>query len=541
MTVRLIHGECVEAMRGMADGSVDAVVTDPPFNWSFMGKTFDNIGSPAEYQRWSETWGREALRVLKPGGFALVCGGDRTYHRQTCGLEDAGFRPRTCVVHLHGQGFPKHKWQLKPAAEFWALLQKPFIGSAEANVAAHGTGAINVAACRIGTTVETWPKSRNYAIGNMREPGVSKNGQTESAGEAPPGRFPANLLLSHSPGCREVGVRRVKGISGGPFAKRETTENWRFDNHERKGYADPDGCETVAAWECEPNCPIFLLDSQSGERTSGGGVRNLAGRAESPAWRAMEGRTDPKVRATTYEREASTGGASRFFATFPPDAEAVRFRYVPKASRRERSAGLEGMPERDRPQNYGQYVKSRSFRDGEWIETGGETTPQSNVHPCVKPVALMRWLVRLVTPPTTPDGKPGLILDPFAGSGSTLIAAVLEGFDAIGIEQDAEYVAIAERRVAHVERWGERWLEVAGTVKQGAHKTVTTGTWRNIRECNVCQSRSTPPNWIPGDDRPWPACGHDDWSWVAKHSDEPLTKPTPALTDLPLFRPPADE
>ena len=134
------------------------------------------------------------------------------------------------------------------------------------------------------------------------------------------------------------------------------------------------------------------------------------------------------------------GGASRFFFVAPSDD--VRFAYIPKASRAERNAGLEGMPEREVAQRYG-------------LTAGGNTPqqtphlhrPQSNSHPTVKPIALMRWLVRLVTPPN------GLVLDPFAGSGTTGCAAALEGFRFVGIEQDAEYVSIARQRIAH---WSER-------------------------------------------------------------------------------------
>jgi hypothetical protein len=133
------------------------------------------------------------------------------------------------------------------------------------------------------------------------------------------------------------------------------------------------------------------------------------------------------------------GGPSRFFPTFAPDAEdapVMRAYYCAKASRWERNAGLEGMPER------------RSI-DDDWVSenrkdapSGGRTSPQSNHHPTVKPIALMRWLVRLVCP------SGGTVLDPFAGSGSTGCACAIEGVNFIGIEQDASYVAIAERRIA---------------------------------------------------------------------------------------------
>jgi DNA modification methylase len=180
-------------------------------------------------------------------------------------------------------------------------------------------------------------------------------------------------------------------------------------------------------------CPIALLDEQAGERVSrSGGRRGTAvlGIVNDDGW---------QPRDMPRNGHDDAGGPSRFFPTFAPDAEdapVMRAYYCAKASRWERNAGLEGMPER------------RSI-DDDWVSenrkdapSGGRTSPQSNHHPTVKPIALMRWLVRLVCP------SGGTVLDPFAGSGSTGCACAIEGVNFIGIEQDASYVAIAERRIA---------------------------------------------------------------------------------------------
>jgi site-specific DNA-methyltransferase (adenine-specific) len=128
---------------------------------------------------------------------------------------------------------------------------------------------------------------------------------------------------------------------------------------------------------------------------------------------------------------SDSGGASRFY-------------YVAKASRREREAGLEGCPPKAKANQYGDGLNSATkIRTDEQAEHGVDRGGARNIHPTVKPLALMRWLCRLVTPPG------GLILDPFTGSGSTGCAAVLEGFRFLGIEREAEYVAIAERRITH--------------------------------------------------------------------------------------------
>jgi site-specific DNA-methyltransferase (adenine-specific) len=107
MSPCVVHGEAVAVLAGLEAESMDAVVTDPPYAISFMGRKWDAHDSPKAFQAWCETWATEALRVLKPGGHALVFGGTRTYHRMTCGLEDAGFEIRDCIAWMHGSGFPK--------------------------------------------------------------------------------------------------------------------------------------------------------------------------------------------------------------------------------------------------------------------------------------------------------------------------------------------------------------------------------------------------------------------------------------------------
>jgi DNA modification methylase len=102
MRVDLRHGDCVDLMRAMPDCSVDSIVTDPPYELSFMGKTWDGAGIAYSLDMW-----REALRVLKPGGHLLAFGGTRTYHRMACAIEDAGFEIRDSIHWVYGSGFPK--------------------------------------------------------------------------------------------------------------------------------------------------------------------------------------------------------------------------------------------------------------------------------------------------------------------------------------------------------------------------------------------------------------------------------------------------
>lgn len=358
MTVLL--GDCLDSMAAMDADSVDSIVSDPPYGLAFMGKVWDH-GVPGE-----PFW-REALRVAKPGAYLVAFGGTRTFHRLTCAIEDAGWEIRDCLSWLYGSGFPKSHngpWggtALKPAWEPIILARKPLIGTVAKNVEAHGTGALNVDGCRIGT-------------------GDNLNG---GAYAAKGGRSALN------------GDERV-GASAGMFQAGKTVVS---------DFAQPSG-----RWPAN----VCLDEEAAGMLDLDDNALDLVDNAK---------------------------GRSRFF-------------YTAKASRREREAGLEGMVLRPpAAESAHSTVCSKCNRqrvnvsgacecdEPEWVRVTQK--PTANHHPTVKPIALMRWLCRLVTPPN------GLVLDPFTGSGTTGCAAVLESFRFIGCEKEAEYVAIAEKRIAH--------------------------------------------------------------------------------------------
>ena len=376
------------------------------------------------------------------------------------------------MVWLFGQGFPKNtsisrqlekkeetrhaaaQWEgwgshLKPAAEFITVARKPLTGTIAANVLEWGTGGINVDACRVGAAGGT--KKGTFP----NQPSVTAYGNgLNGACEITPinaGRFPPNVLFSHLPECRQVGTKRVKGTSiprDQPMvATRRSGVHSEAGGHQSigreqpvKGHADPDGLETVEAWDCAEGCPVKELDEQSGTLISGK-PGNSVRQAGSATFKGL----DQPIPLTGY---GDSGGASRFFPAF---------RYQAKASRRERDEGLEGMELRAPTVESAHSTvclkcnRQRVNVSGacqcanpEW----GRVTqkPVANVHPCVKPVALMQWLVRLVTPPN------GVVLDPFTGSGTTGVAAILEGFRFIGCEREDEYFAIAKARLDNAEK-----------------------------------------------------------------------------------------
>jgi DNA modification methylase len=445
VSVELLHGDCVELMRAMPECSVDSIVTDPPYELGFMGKAWDGAGIAYSLDMW-----REALRVLKPGGHLLAFGGTRTYHRMACAIEDAGFEIRDSIHWVYGSGFPKslnigkaidkaagverevvgsirtnvgmqggnftagsrtddvpvtapateeaRRWEgwgtaLKPAHEPVVVARKPLSGTVAGNVLVWGTGGLNIDGCRVGTEGST-PRGlgeQGQRIGDARH-GFRTHAGPRIRSDTQ-GRWPANIVL--------------------------------------------DGAAAAA------------LDQQSGER---GAAAPASGPTHSGprSSRAMAGAFNGRGDAMP-EFYADKGGASRFFtqADFGPDD--WPFVYQAKPSKRERNAGLDGLPEQPSATAQGMGITQVTANSwGDKDQTVYErTTAHSNHHPTVKPVALMRHLVRLVTPPG------GTVLDPFAGSGTTLVAAVLEGMNAIGCEMTDEYLPIIRGRVA----WAEEQLE----------------------------------------------------------------------------------
>jgi site-specific DNA-methyltransferase (adenine-specific) len=322
---------------------------------------------------------------------------------------------------------------LKPANEPIVLARKPLekgLSIAE-NVLKWGVGAINIDASRIGHNEEQKFTNREQRKEgwNMGNCGFdSTNNHTASAD--PNGRFPSNVILTHHSECECLGLKKVKGSSCSP----EDVGKGREGNHSNGIYGeksskitvshtDENGEETIENWNCHEDCPIKILDEQSGELKSG----NLSGKEYT------EGKRTNVVygKLGAYEfnpRKGDTGGASRFF-------------YVAKASKSERNFGLKGFEEKQSVGGgggIGEYLEDVNSPSGKY---GSEKAPSKNHHPTVKPVKLMQYLVRMITPPN------GTVLDPFAGSGTTGVACKIDGFNFVGLELSEEYGEIARARI----------------------------------------------------------------------------------------------
>jgi DNA modification methylase len=522
MNVDLRHGDCVDLMRAMQENSVDSIVTDPPYGLEFMGKDWDSFktgraakyakggelnkeksitpkggtnmpigpsyvnrpakrcgecgkqawsGSPCKceeprwvldnsplhaFQDWFTVVAVEALRVLKPGGHLLAFGGTRTYHRMACAIEDAGFEIRDSIHWVYGSGFPK-SLNIGKAIDKAAGVEREVVGLHD-NPARRSTSFTQE---RSDAAAGLYSGSSKHADGvPITVPATEDAARWEGWGTAlKPAHEP--IVVARKPlqgtvagnvlvwgtgglnidGCR-VGSDEIK-TSGARAA------NITGDTRSASAagmYGPSEGVNTTHTGRWPAN---VVFDRTAGEALDqqSGASKSLSGGVAG--WQDVYvGGTYTPISRTGYE---DSGGASRFFtqADFGPDD--WPFVYQAKPSRKERNAGLNGLePKRD---------ADRVRDDG----VGGDNprnrsnTAKVNHHPTVKPVALMRHLVRLVTPPG------GTVLDPFAGSGTTLVAAVLEGFDAIGCEMTDEYLPIIEGRIAWAQEqvWVRAELEKA--------------------------------------------------------------------------------
>ena len=453
----------------------------------FMGKKWDGTGIAFKTEIW-----KEALRVLKPGGHILSFGGTRTYHRMATAIEDAGFVIRDCIFWCYGSGFPKSlnigkaidkkqgnkrkvirenpnkkgrksdskgsfvsdtllgkgkntgvyidkgnsEWEgwgtaLKPAVEPVVLGRKPLSEKTIVdNILKHGTGGINIDDSRVGNEERTYDLT--MTSGNFETTGGGKNKKQGKVTTT--GRFPANLILECI--CDEVVEGKAKG-SPGHWSKTETKGYGDFGggSSSYEGVGVKDDMKTII--HTNPDCPCYVLDEQSGiTKGSGKPTITKAGIGAGLLGQYDGRKTMPTAKDIDVIRNiGDNGGASRYFK----EIEGDRIFYTAKASKSERNNGLEGFEEAPiKGRDAGQDIRNVPYKQ--------RTTPIKNSHPTVKPVKLMRYLIKLITPPN------GTVLDPFMGSGTTGVAAKLEGFNFVGIEKEKEYIKIAEARIKNYKK-----------------------------------------------------------------------------------------
>ena len=498
-------------MKDWPDNSVDAIVTDIPYGIGFMGKEWDtfkdavhtkheghytttnsdgstirhkkgfsaasnaglyDLSRNAEYQEWCRIWSAEALRIAKPGAFLLCFGGTRTFHRVTCGLEDAGWQIRDCMMWLYGSGFPKSHniskaiekakgvepigkkpaygaiasrelidnrgwnnidnalimpetqtelaklWNgygtaLKPAWEPIIVAMKPLDGTFAHNAEHHGVAGLNIDGGRISHN-----ESVKTTVRTAKRTGAAlelNTGKSESwqegtmASASPQGRWPANLILD----------------------------------------------EEAAA----------MLDEQSGE-SKGGKTYDYTGKKQYQ----VEGFL-PDNKPNSPSNRGDSGGVSRFF-------------YCAKTSRKERNMGMENCEDKLLARSGGAQGAENRGED-KYLQNHiglNRVAKVKNNHPTVKPLALMKYLCTLLKMPSADQ----IILDPFLGSGTTGIACKELGINFIGIEKEKEYCEIAVKRIAAVEGH-EITLETTLPVSKHLKMHVPGNGSQVIRQARDCQ------------------------------------------------------
>lgn len=481
--IRVFYGDCLDVLRGLPDASVHSVVTDPPAGVGFMGRSWDsNRGGRTQWVEWLTDRMVEALRVLKPGGHALVWALPRTSHWTALALEDAGFEIRDCLTHIFGQGFAKsldvskaidrrggnphlasrigveirkarvsRKWTTGQADKYFCggstnwtwfegrkgvcrpptpdifsriVAEWPELEVVAEEVAEVERQVIGVRTTGIGTGHGSVTYISDSDNRDVTAPATDGARQWSGWGTAlkpssehwwlvrkPLDGTVAGNVLEHGTGalnidaCRVVGGSTTRANSGHigyhginnppPNVTGSTNGRWPSNTvFSHSALLDPVSGEVVGdacADGCVEGCPVAELDQQSGDRAAGGKKTGL-----DPSRYLSADDSGYRYRSREFPSYEDSGGASRFFHTF---------RWAAKATTAER--------------------------------------PKVNgtAHPTVKSISLLKWMVRLVTPPG------GVVLDCFAGTGTTGQAARAEGFKAVLIESDSESLPLIVARL----------------------------------------------------------------------------------------------
>ena len=506
----IINGDCLDILKTYPNNHFTSIITDPPYGLSFMGKKWD-------YEVPSiEIW-KECLRVLKPGGTALIFAGSRTQHRMACNVEDAGFILKDCLMWLYGSGFPKatdisKQFQknglesdsfngykshgLKPAYEPILLAMKPNEGSYAQNALKWGVSGINIDKARVEYIGKTDPRTFN---GSWKTDKCAKNiycGGYEGADQtvSNQGRFPSNIILDEeagkmldkqsgfsrsrpdernensntgSSGIYQGGWKRKpnfvndKGGASRFYFKVEKDDSFMYNNVKEEvlcGLEKTKEEGTFAGKKKEnkkENLSIdgfgnsitvkFQKDSISITKTETNSIMKFP---------ILTVSTNINIGTCIIESEKTIEWLKELNIE---SVNAVENGYLLIVFNQEQQVLIKATVK---------IVPNENFKNGEkriknittniienierpnlrfkYCAKASKSERNGSTHPTVKPLKLMEYLINLIMPP-----KDGLLLDPFAGSGSTIVAATSLDYDSIGIELEEEYCEIAHKRVIY--------------------------------------------------------------------------------------------
>ena len=402
--VRLLKGNNLDLLKTLEDNSIDSIVSDPPYGLSFMNKKWD-YDVPSV-----ELW-KEVLRVLKPSGHVLSFGGTRTYHRMVVNMEDAGFEIRDSISYMYGSGFPKSH-NIGKAVDKLSGNEREVVGIKE----------------QTGAKFKEWSNDPNETRWHNqgfnkidgKEFDITKgNSEWEGWGTALKPSMELICLARKPLTEKSIAENVLKHGTGGinidecriPFDMTDTNPATNPLYRQENNYKMPEQGQ-------ESNGAVSFTSSKNEISTEGRFHANtiLECICDEP-------RTNPECPCYILDKQSK--GSSRFF-------------YTAKVSKKERNMGLDEFEDK----------KSGSYHFRQDASLDGKTTqPNKNTHPTVKPINLMTYLCRLITP------KGGVVLDMYMGSGSTGISALLEGFKFVGMEMDEDYFNIAEARINNYEQY----------------------------------------------------------------------------------------
>lgn len=467
----LLLGDCRARLRDLGDASVDSIVSDPPYEISMdMGRGWDSTGIAFDAELWAQcfrvlkpgghlmafsatrTFHRMAVAIEDAGfevrdtlmwcyssGFPKSLNVAKAFDKaagvqgELLGHKEAGLdkgsgasvdmrgakgRDATGLIPVFAPASDEAKqWSgwgsaLKPSWEPIVLARKPLAGNIIETVRAYGTGALNIDGCRVPANdgyEKAWDTPGVGWSGFLADQkGTATQMADLSAYKPTGGRWPPNILMSHSDECRAVGTKKVgSGKAKAPQYSDGKTPGIGFANA-LAGHGVVYGEQEVTAWECHPSCPVGILEAQTVGKNG-------------------------------------KGGAAKVFPQLPLDGEDYdAFFHAGKASRREREEGCSSLPLKLAPAIEAAGGDAAKVASAPGAGTGRTATKGvRNNHPTVKPISVMQWCIRLSTQPG------GVVLDPFMGSGTTGVAAMREGMRFVGIEMSDEYMEICKARIGH--------------------------------------------------------------------------------------------